>query len=207
MNDNNVISFSDYLKNKQRKISIDKQYFDALCDDIKNRPELIDWLNYQNLWNKHKLFLQCLYSSNYQNKNPNAGYFVSFTEEQINANTNKIVEANEWFERTTVLIDAKNRTFKEMAQQIYGSSPNSTLQAWNMFKEILLTSNNVIVISNISQSKIPSRKSGYVRSLIKINDDAHFKEIKTKSDILFVDSASFLERSWDNIGTYTSVFI
>ncbi len=207
MSNNNVISFSDYLKNKQRKISIDKQYFDALCDDIKNRPELIDWLNYQNLWNKHKLFLKTLYILNYQNKNPNAGYFVSFTEEKINENINKIVEANKWLERTTILIDAKNRTFKEMAQQIYGSSPNSALQAWNMFEEILLKSNNVIVISNISQSKIPSRKSGYVRSLIKINDDAHFKEIKTKSDILFVDSASFLERSWDNIGTYTSVFI
>lgn len=207
MNNDNVISFADYLKKKEIKIHIDEQYFDALSEDIKNRPELIAWFNFQNLFNKHKLFLHNLYSLNRQNRNLNSGYFVSFTEEEFIINKNKIAEANKWLERSTIFIDAKNATYKEMAQQLYGTSPKSTAEASNMFQDTLLKSNNVIVISNISQSKIPSGKSDYVRYLIKINYDAHIGRINSKSDILFIDSASFLERSWDSIGPYINVFI
>ncbi|MFI3196920.1 MAG: hypothetical protein QX196_01205 [Methylococcaceae bacterium] len=207
MSNDNVISFSDYLKKKEIKIHIDEQYFDALSEDIKNRPELIAWFNFQNFFNKHKLFLHNLYSLNRQNRNPNSGYFVSFSAEEFILNKNKIVEANEWLERQTILIDAKNATFKEMAKQLYGTSPKNIMEAWNMFQDTLLKSNNVIVISNISQSKIPSGKSDYVRYLIKINDNARIKGVNSKSDILFIDSASFLERSWDSIGPYINVCI
>lgn len=61
------------------------------------------------------------------------------------------------------------------------------------------------MISGISKSKIPSGKADYARSIIKINDDAHFKNIFPKSDIIFVDSAAFLERSWEQLGTYINI--
>lgn len=208
MDNSNIISFSDYLKKKQSKIIIHKQLFDALSEDIKMRPELIEWFNFQSLFNKHKLFLHSLFTSNHRsnNINPNAGYFVSFTEEQLEENVSRIIEANEWLDRPSILIDAKNCTFKNIAKQLYNTEPNDTLEAWDMFEEILLASNNVIVISNMSKSKVPSRKSSCARTIIKINDDAHFKGIKPKSDILFVDSANFLERSWSHIGIYINIF-
>lgn len=208
MSDGNIISFSEYLKKKKKEILLDKQHFEALGDDIKTRPELILWYNFQNQFNKHKLFLHSLYTSNHQdgNPNPNAGYFICFSEEELQDCINKIIEANEWLERTAVLIDAKNCTFITMAKQLFGTEPNSTLEAWDMFREVLLGSSNVIVISNISKSKISSRKSSFARSIIKINDDAHFKNIKPKSDMLFVDSACFLKRSWGEIGSYLNIF-
>ncbi len=93
-----------------------------------------------------------------------------------------------------------------MASQLYGTKPNSKRDAWNMFKEIQLNLDKVIVISNLSQSKVPSSKSSQARSLIKINDDAHFEAIKPKSDLVFVDYASFLQRSWSELGPYIDVF-
>ena len=208
--DDNIISFSDYLRRKQGRITIDKKFLDDLSADIKTKPELIEWFNFQSFFNKHKLFLHQLFTSNHQagNSNPNAGYFISFTDELIKENTRKIIEANDWLDRSTILIDAKDCTFKNIASQLSDSVPKDTTEAWNMFNKTLLESNKVIVIANISKSKInPNKdKSQFVRSIIKINDDAHFNGIKPKSDILFVDSSHFLETSWNDIGSYINIF-
>ena len=203
----NIISFSDFIKKKRSELSIDAQCLNALSADIKSKPELVEWYNFQNLFNKHKLFLHALYTSNHRDKkaNPNAGYCVSFTEEHFKNHLTKISEANEWLQRKTLLVDAKNCTFKKIASQLYGIAPRSETEAWNMFYEILLKSSNVVVISGISISKIPSRKSDYARSIIKINDDAHLSNIFPASDIVFVDSAAFLERSWQQLGTYINI--
>ncbi|MCP4371968.1 MAG: hypothetical protein GY797_28195 [Deltaproteobacteria bacterium] len=208
MAENNIISFVEYLKKKNSKLSVDGDFIEVLGEDIKNRPELIEWYSFQNTFHKHKLFLHSLFTANQRNDNvnPNAGYFVSFSEEQINQNINNIVNALEWFGRDHILIEAKDCTFKSMAKQLKGANPNSTHDAWIMFEEILLKSNEVVIISNMSQSKIPTRKSWYAGSLIKINDDAHFRGIKPQSDILFVDYACFLQRSWSELGSYIDIF-
>ena len=43
-------------------------------------------------------------------------------------------------ERKTLLVNAKNCTFKKIAGQLYGIAPRSETEAWNMFYEILLKS-------------------------------------------------------------------
>ena len=208
MKENNIISFSEYLKKKNSKVSIDSTFIEMLSEDIKNKPELIEWYNFQNSFNKHKLFLHGLFTANHrvENINPNAGYFVSFTEEQITENVRKITHALEWLGRHFVLIDAKDCTFKDMAEQIYGIKPKNTHDAWIAFEDFLLKSQDVMIISNISQSKIPSGKSEIARWLIKTNDDAHLRGIKPNSDIVFVDTACFLQRSWKDFDIYTNTF-
>jgi hypothetical protein len=155
-----------------------------------------------------QLFLQSLFIANQQNDaiHPNAGYFASFSEEHIGNNVNKIADALEWLGREYILIEAKNCTFKNMAKQLYGESPKRMHDAWVMFEETLLGSDKVLIISNISQSKIPTRKSWHARSIMKINDDAHFSGVKPRSEILFIDYACFLQRSWPELGTYLEVF-
>jgi len=207
MTDNKIVSFSEYLKKKNNVLTVDSGFVEALGDDIKNRPELMEWFQFQNAFHKHKLFLNGLFATNRQegNINPNAGYFLSFNEEQINHNNAEVLKALEWLDRTPVLVDAKNCTFKNMAQQLRGAKPSDTRDAWMMFEENLLNSHDVIVISNLSQSKIASGKSGVARSLIKINDDAHLLGINPKSDILFVDYAAFLQRAWSELGAYIEI--
>ena len=208
MTEKNIISFAEHLKKKNSNLIIDSNFIEILSEDIKNKPELIEWYNFQNSFNKHKLFLHGLFTANHRNENinPNAGYFVSFTEEQVDQNVNRITNALEWLGRKFVLIDAKNCTFKEMSMQIHGVKPKRTHDAWIAFQEFLLKSQDVLIISNISQSKIPSGKSWFARSLMKINDDAHLRGIKPNSDIVFVDSACFLQRSWKDFEIYTNIF-
>ncbi len=203
----NIISFSDYLKKRNKHLQVAPGFIEALGDDIKNRPELLEWFRFQTTFHRHKLFLHSLFTANRGvSHNPNAGYFMCFTEEQVAHNTTKVMEALQWLDRVPVLIEAKDRTFGDMAAQIYGDKPGSKRDAWNMFKETLLTSDKVIVIANLSRSKIPSRKSSQAWSLIKINDDAHFDGIKPRSDLVFVDYAAFLQRSWSELGPYIDVF-
>ena len=121
-------------------------------------------------------------------------------------NTAKVLEALQWLGRSFIHIEAKDCTFGDMAAKLSGIKPGSKRDAWDMFKEVLLGSDKVIIVSNLSQSKIPSRKSSQARSLIKINDDAHFDGIKPRSDLVFVDYAAFLQRSWSELGPYLEVF-
>jgi len=200
-----IISFSDYLKKRDKQLRVDPGFIEALGDDIKNRPELLEWFRFQTTFHRHKLFLHSLFTTNREARNPNAGYFMCFNEEQVAHNTTKVLEALQWLDRVPVLIDAKDRSFTDMAAKLSGVKPGSKRDAWNMFKEVLLT-DKVIVITNLSRSKISSRKSSQARSLIKINDDAHFDGIKPRSDLVFVDYAAFLQRSWSELGPYMDVF-
>ena len=39
----NIISFADYLKKRDKQLRVDPGFIEALGDDIKNRPELLEW--------------------------------------------------------------------------------------------------------------------------------------------------------------------
>ena len=208
MNNTNIISFSDFLEKKNKKSSLNKNLIDILSDDIKDKPELIEWFNFQNLFHKHKLFLQAMYTENHQSNtpNPNSGYFIAFDNEQIKYHINKIIEANNWLGRKQIVIDATDCSFCQLVCQISNEKPKNNSHAFHILESLLLESDNAFIISNLSKSKLTPNKSSWARSFIKINDDAHFNGITPKSDILFVDSASFLERSWQDIGSYLEIF-
>ena len=204
----NIISFEEYLKKKNKHTTIDKSLLEKLSQEIKDNPDLLEWLNCQNLFNKHKLFLSALYTVNHisGDKNPNSGYFIAFEPKAVEHHAEKIREANDWLERNTIFVDANNCTFRQIASQVSGDQPKSNSEAHYIIKSTLHDTDNVLVIANISRSKISSNKSGWARSIIKINDDAHFNNINPNSDILFIDNAVFLERSWEQVGIYLEIF-
>lgn len=208
MNDTNIISFLEYIEKKNKRNSLNRNIIDILSDDIKEKPELIEWFNFQNLFNKHKLFLHALYTENHQskNKNPNCAYFIAFDNDQVNYHVNKIIKANNWLGRKQIVVDASNCSFRQLICKIFNDNPKNNNHAFDMLRTLLLESDNVLVISNLSKSKLSPNKSRWVRSFIKVNDDAHFDDITSMSDILFVDSASFLEHSWQDIGSYLEIF-
>mgnify|MGYP003981002585 CR=1 FL=1 len=203
----NVISFMEYLEKNDSRHSIDENLIESLTEDIKNKPELIEWYSFESSFNKHKLFLSKLFASNQavDAVNPNAGFIACFSEEQIADSISKILEAIRWLNKDFVHIDADKCTFKGMAEQISGAKPKRSTDAWIMLEELLLKTDKVVVISNISNSKIPSKKSWHARSVIKINDDAHLRGIRPRSEIVFVDHACFLQRSWSELGAYIDV--
>ena len=56
----NIISFTEYLKKRNKPLQIDPGFIEALGDDIKNRPELLEWFRFQTTFHRHKLFLHSL---------------------------------------------------------------------------------------------------------------------------------------------------
>lgn len=64
----------------------------------------------------------------------------------------------------------------------------------------------ILIIIDFSKMKgtTPDR-IGHVRSFIKTLDDAHFKDIQPKADLIFVDYASFLQEAWESIGIYLNI--
>lgn len=208
MSDNKIISFEEYLKRKQKKVTIGTDFLNILSEDIRKNPDLIEWMNFQNFFNKHKLFLSSLYKGNFRNKNPNAGYFISFNLEQTNEHVDKILEANEWLGRESLVIDAEKLTYRGIAGQLSELIPRDNEEAYEILKSTLHDTNLVVIVKHLSMSNTGSYsdKAELMRSLIKINDDAHFDGLLPSSDILFIDSASFLEKSWSLIEIYVNIF-
>jgi hypothetical protein len=68
-----------------------------------------------------------------------------------------------------------------------------------------LDTDYVLVFIGLSQSRLNRDKGGLNRSIIKINDDAHFKKISPRSDLVFIDQASFLEKNFKQLGNYIDI--
>lgn len=50
--------------------------------------------------------------------------------------------------------------------------------AHEAFRDVLLNSDKVLIIQELSRSRVRGRKADYAESLIKISDDAHFDPAK-----------------------------
>jgi hypothetical protein len=68
-----------------------------------------------------------------------------------------------------------------------------------------LDTDHVLVFNGLSKSRINRNKADLTRSIIKINDDAHFKNINPRSDLVFIDQASFLEKNFKQLKIYIDI--
>lgn len=204
---NKIISFEDYRKQKAGSGYKEDALTAIFKKDLREQTELLNWYLFHRDFNKYKLFVHCLFYKNHRmkNPNPNSGYVIAFREDQIQEHTSSLIKAIEWEGRDHVLIPAAGRTYRQLGEVLQGYPPQTTQQAHEFFKDALLQSNNVIIIQELSRSRISGRKADYARSLIKILDDAHFDSILPSSDLIFVDYGDFLHKSWSSIGTYLDI--
>ena len=168
----------------------------------------MDWYSFHNIFNKHKLFIHTLFLENHVDgrKNPNSGYIVCYNEEQLDTSTKRIVEAIEWEGRKPIIVNAVDKTFRQVGQIITGFEYKDNYETSKEIKDFLLRSNKVFVFQGISKMKgTIQEKIIHVRSFIKMLDDAHFDNIRPKSDLIFVDYAKFLQDAWEHIGIYLKV--
>jgi len=128
---------------------------------------------------------------------------LCFNEEQLKRNTESIVKAVKVEKRPLLLIDAQNQTLVQLGKKLPGYSCRYSFEADEAFKEILLCSDKVMVVTGLStMNTSKDQRISYARWLIKILDDAHFDNIKPRSNLIFVDYASFLQDAWEQIGLY-----
>lgn len=207
MDDNKIISFEDYRKQKAGSSYKEDALTVIFKKDLREQTELLNWYLFHRDFNKYKIFVHCLFHQNHstENPNPNSGYVIAFREDQIEERTSSLIKAIEWEGRHYILIPAAGRTYRQLGEVLRGYPPETTQQTHEFFKDALLGSSNVIIIQELSRSRISGRKADYARSLIKILDDAHFDAIFPSSDLIFVDYGDFLHKSWASIGPYLDI--
>ena len=207
MEDNKIVSFEDYRRQKTGPSFKGDALSSIFKEDLREQTDLLNWYMFHKNFNKYKLFVHCLFSQNHQTQqhNPNTGYVIAFREDQIDEKTKSLIETIEWEDREYVLIPAAGRTFRQLGQLLRGYQPRTNQETYEYFEDELLRSGKVIIIQELSRSRISGRKADHARSLIKILDDAHFDKIYPASDLIFVDYADFLHQSWSSIGTYLEV--
>lgn len=209
MEDNKIISFEDYRRKRAGNDYREDAISSIFRKDLREQKDLIDWYSFHRIFNKYKLFVHCLFSQNHypQNTNPKAGYIVTFQEVDIEKNTTDLIDAIKWEKRDYILIPAAGLTNRQLGQFLRDYLPNTNQQAYELFKDELLQSDKVIIIQELSRSRVVGRKANSMRSLIKILDDAHFDGIHPAADLIFVDYGDFLHHSWSSIGSYLDVLL
>lgn len=204
----NIISFEEFRRKKEKAESENAPIMQILKKDLREQEDLVDWYLFHSSFNKYKLFLHSLFYNNHERlkgSNPNAGFIQTFNERQINSVLSRTEEALKWLNRRYIIIDCRDKTIKEVGANLPYEKCNSFYDFFKLLQYYLLETNHVLVFKELSKSKITRNLSDLTRSIIKINDDAHIKGITPLSDILFIDYPSFLQKAWENIGLYMEI--
>lgn len=203
----NVISFEHY-----RRVKLGQAYQeDALSalfkKDLRDQTDLLMWYMFHQTFNKHKLFVHTLLHQNRQlDKNPNSGFVVCFQKTKLNQHTEAIAAAVEWERREPLVIQAAGRTYREIGELMTGILCRDNFETQKSIKAFLLQTRKIIIVEGISQLKTTRREQViYARAMIKALDDAHFDGIVPQSELVFIDTAEFLQDSWEQLGPYLQV--
>jgi len=137
----------------------------------------------------------------------NSGYLggvgLESVKELEELSTYKLEEMKKRFK----IVDAKRLTYSKFINSFGGIG---TLQ--EQMKDIenkLYHDDTVLIIENISQLKeTEEKKVNIIKEFIKILDDAHIKGVEPLGNLIFIDTASFLDINYSHIGAYvTSNFV
>ena len=137
--------------------------------------------------------------------NPNAGFIQIFNDKQIDSIIESTEKALKWLGRKYIIINCNGKSVRKLGTYLPYDKCNTFTDFFKLLQHYLLETDSVLVFKEFSKSKLKMDKAAIARSIIKINDDAHFKGIIPSSDILFIDYASFLEKAWENLGLYIEV--
>ena len=130
---------------------------------------------------------------------------MAYKQEHIEKHKNSLIDALKWESRDYITIEAANRSVREIGQVFHWNSYRTVYDLYKSFKELLLSSDKVLVFQEISRSRMSGSKRAFGYSLIKVLNDAHFDGISPRSDLIFIDYAEFLQKAWDNIGAYLKI--
>ena len=208
--DKKVISFEEYRRRRGKTTAAgpnEGALIGLFNRDLSEQKTLIEWYGFQEAVNRYKFFLMSLFMDNHEvadEINPNAGFIVCFSGKQIKDATESVAKEISALNRTHLILDAAGKSLAAMAEDLSGARHRTHYDAFQEFERTLLHSDTVLIVKAISRAKVKDR-AGLARSLVKIGDDAHFKGIRPRSDLIFIDYAEFLQKSWDEIGIYVKI--
>lgn len=192
-------------RNSHAKIQINLSDFRKT---LTQNDEQISWLVHQSSFAKFRLSFNCLFYDNHvirKGKNINTAFFIGFNEEHIKNSDKSLQKALSDLERSYIIVDATDKTYLQIINNLSHIELKSKLEAYCYLRDLLYYQDIVVIFQCFSKSKIKG-KNMIVRELVKTLSDAHHRDVYPKSDLAFVDVASFFEKIWRETGEYASVF-
>jgi len=203
--DNKIISFEEYRRKLRGADYEESPLSEMFNQDLREQEDLVAWYSFHQTFNRLQLFVHCLFQQNELQDNPNSGFVMAFDLKQMDRAMKQLEDAVRWTGRVPLILDARDRTFCQLADVMTNHIHRTRQDAYNGFRRMLLETDKVIVIRELSASKLGADKPGKARSLIKILDDAHFDGVTPRASLIFLDYAAFLQKAWRKIGIYLNV--
>lgn len=206
-----VIDLEDYKRNLLKELKGDgvAVTLENLNEWTTISDERLAWLALCEGYKAVELFLRSLFYDNHKarkGRNLDSAFIIGFSEQHLDSLEERVLRTLDELGRSFLLINAMGKTFIQMVQEATGEEFRTEYDAYQALAEILLTTDTAVVFKGFSASKVPSKlKGGHIRSLIKTIDDAHFNDVVPQSDLIFLDTASFLQKIWSQIGEYVKV--
>lgn len=173
---------------------------------IRNRYQFIQSFHRLGLTRliNYDFDLDSLFYDNHEIKegvNPKAAYYICFSQDQILSKEASVTQALEKIGRKYIVLNASNKTFRQLGEFIIDNKCPTQEAAYKAIENLLLYTDYVLVITELSKLK-SKQKALVLRSLVKIIDDAHFDKIYPSADLVLIDYADFIQKSWNCVGTY-----
>ena len=141
--------------------------------------------------------------------NPDGMFLFGFVDEHLDAFRAAVPVALRQTGRPFTIVDCAGKTllavYTEIITGLGQPAPESRdrYSAGKALEAALFNTAHTIVVNRLSELKASRRLTAAVaRHLVKILDDAHYRDVRAFGDVLFIDRASFLERGWDWFGPY-----
>jgi hypothetical protein len=183
--DNGTISFEDFQRRKAEERS-----------------------KRSGAFHRYEAFFRYYFHLNHRIKkgvNPKCAFVVAFHENRIEPIMRHTENSLQHLEREYKIFDLKGKRVRQISVDLPCEYFDVTNDLLSHLIDLLLNTDNVILIKELSLFTTQHNKTNIAKSLIKALDEAHYDNIIPKADLVFVDYASFLQRSWKSIGAYLDV--
>lgn len=203
MKKNKVLDLELY---KQKLLSKDKKSFSSQEFEAATKitPEQLQWFSFCSTFCGIELFLTELFFHNHEvrsGRNMDSAFIMAFTEQHLYDIEESVIETLKKCDRGFILIDARDKSFIQIAEEALNVSFKTNYDAFIEFEKLLTSTDKVIIITAPSLSK-KSFSSGFLRDLVKCREDTRIPEPYPSSDLIFIDYATFLQKTWPLIGEY-----
>ncbi|HEV7165030.1 MAG TPA: hypothetical protein VGO35_06540 [Gammaproteobacteria bacterium] len=209
MSDDNgkVISFEECRRRKlgrQYKPDIFSLEFEK---SLSEQKELLDWYRFNRYFNKHRLFLHALLKDNESRENNHdCGFVLVYNVPHFQSVVASLTEAIDRAKRKITILDFSGKSFIVACSEVLHGNYKTLLDAYQAIEDRLISSDDIVLITRLSESTTSLNKTGVASDLIKAISDV---PIRSKSiaqgSLIFIDSPAFLQRAWPSIGIYLNV--
>ena len=133
-------------------------------------------------------------------------FFYAFNDTQLLEMRNDVASILDRLSRPYQIINCEGKNYKSILLE--GAGPLASRRPINqidkIFREKFQSGSYTLVLFRLSKMK-GSRRPLIARTFLKVLDDSHLDGVRTMSDLVFIDRASFLEIGWQEISPYVRV--